>query len=92
MSRRLPPEADPAQYLELGEVAHAEPLCMQSQYAARYLDGRIQGYPNLGDVEPPIRWAGDTANYHDILIHKDDAEAFRRRVVAHLVQTGERRS
>lgn len=52
-------------------------LNTQSQYASRYVDGRIDGYPNLGKG---LRFAGDPADYHELKIHKDDLAEFVIRV------------
>lgn len=57
-------------------VAHAH-LGQQAQYASRYIDGHLEGYPNLGKG---LRFEGDPADYHSVKIHKDDIEEFVRRV------------
>lgn len=79
----------PGEYVDFGKVARE--LCgMQAQYASRLIDGRL-GSPNLG---AEIRFRGargaklDTANYHDIEIHKDDIERFVMRVLAHKQEHG----
>lgn len=64
-------------YIAFGEhVAHKR-LNQQCQYASRYIDGRIEGYPNLGEG---LRFKGETSDYHSILIHEDDVDEFVRRV------------
>jgi len=62
-------------YVEFGDVARQQ-CHEQCQYVSRYLDGR-HGYPNLGEG---IRFQGDIADYHDLLIHKDDVATFVKRV------------
>lgn len=53
----------------------------QNQYASRYVHGRIEPYPNLGEG---LRWKNrDSGNYHSILIHRDDLNEFHRRVRAY---------
>jgi hypothetical protein len=60
---------------------------MQAQYASHYVDGRHPGAPHLGKG---LRFRGtggkalDTADYHNIEIHKDDVETFVRRVLERL--------
>ncbi|MBI2589221.1 hypothetical protein HYW35_03430 [Candidatus Saccharibacteria bacterium] len=52
----------------------------QSQYAIRYLDGAIEGYPNLGrDIE----FYGDFRNYDSFGIHPKDVSTFVRRYWAY---------
>jgi len=68
-------QADLAGFVRFGDVAHRL-LNQQSQYASRYIDGKIDGYPNLGFG---LRFYGESDNYHDVRIHKDDIEEFIRR-------------
>lgn len=51
----------------------------QNQYASRYIDGRHSS-PNLGNG---LRFIGDTRNYHDIKIHKDDVARFEVRCLVY---------
>jgi len=69
-------------WVSFGKVARD--LCgMQSQYCSRYIDGRL-GSPGLGEGLRFRRKGGegslDVADYHFIEIHRDDVEAFVRRV------------
>ncbi len=78
MSGDLVPQSD---WVEFGEVAVGL-LKEQSQYASRYIDGRYDR-PNCGEG---LRFRGlggkplDTADYHDIEIHRDDIGVFVIRV------------
>ena len=54
---------------------------LQCQYGSRYITGRMQGYPNLGEG---LRFRKlDSGSYHDIEIHKDDVAEFVRRFFAY---------
>jgi hypothetical protein len=64
------------EYLDFGNLVR-EKLGMQCQYASRYLDGTIEGYPRLGEG---LRIAGSLDMYHSLLIHRDDADEFLRRM------------
>ena len=64
------PDPDPADYVPFGDVARRR-LGMQCQYAVRYLDPTR--YPDLAAT---IRWQGAIADYHDVMIHRDDVEIF----------------
>ena len=68
------PSADNTDYIPFGDVAR-DRCEQQCQYAARYLAGE-HGYPDLGS---DLRWAGDTADYHFLTIHPEDATTFVRR-------------
>ncbi len=63
-------------FVHFGVVAR-DILQQQSQYASRYVDGEIPGYPNLGEG---LRFDGHAYDYHSLAIHKDDVEEFVRRV------------
>jgi hypothetical protein len=69
-------KADENGFVVFGDVSRGE-LRKQAQYGSRYVDGVIEGYPNLGEG---LRFVGDTDNYHELLIHKDDIAEFVRRV------------
>lgn len=84
MRKERPINYDPKEYVEIGEIASSQPAPLQSQYFARYLGG-VCGDPNLGEVEPAIRWFGDTSDYHDIQIHREDAQELKRRVIQYRV-------
>lgn len=68
-------------YVDFGDVSRQQ-LGEQCQYGSRYIDGRIDGYPNLGHG---LRFKGYDSNgrinnYHDMKIHRDDVAEFVRRV------------
>ena len=63
-------------FCDFGHVSEVE-LDMQDQYASRYINGAIAGYPKLGEG---LRILGDPSNYHALKIHKDDIDEFVRRV------------
>lgn len=63
-------------YTSFGDVAR-EQLGQQCQYASRYVTGRNDDYPNLGEG---LRFKNlDDGNYHAILIHRDDIDTFVQR-------------
>jgi len=63
-------------FVRFGDVA-INYLHQQCQYCSRYVDGRIPGYPNLGK---DLRFKGESYEYHQLMIHKDDVNEFVRRV------------
>jgi hypothetical protein len=68
------PKQDP-DYINFGDYARKE-LNQQCQYASHYITG-VAGYENLGKG---LRLKKiDTGDYHDIMIHKDDAKIFKDR-------------
>lgn len=79
----MPELKDDADYVSFGDVARDQ-CNEQCQYASRYLDGR-HGFPNLGEG---IRIKGSTADYHFLLIHKDDVAEFVKRVLDYRKATG----
>ncbi len=67
-------------YVNFGDVARGR-LHQQCQYASRYINGEIEGYPNLGEG---LRFKGNPlTDYHSVLIHKDDVEEFIARYEDH---------
>lgn len=74
--RREDKTADLSEYVEFGDVARDQ-CGQQCQYAARKLCG-AHGAPDLGS---DLRWIGDTADYHFIVIHKDDVATFVARFI-----------
>lgn len=66
--------ADLSDYTDFGDVARSQ-CGQQCQYAVRHLAG-VHGSPDLGS---DLRWIGDTANYHFLVIHKDDVATFVER-------------
>lgn len=63
-------------YLNFGDLVRCK-LGLQCQYASRYVDGKIEGWDNLGEG---LRFKGNTNNWHSLRIHKDDAYEFLKRV------------
>ena len=63
-------------FVNFGDVARSL-LNQQSQYASRYVDGQLDGRPNLGK---DLRFEGSPMDYHDLKIHKDDIQEFVDRV------------
>ena len=64
----------PFGWVRFGEVAR-DRCGEEAQYAARAIDGRCD-YPHLG---AGLRFRGDPRNWHFVLIHADDVEAFVQR-------------
>jgi len=77
-------EADENGFVNFGDIARGE-LRQQSQYASRYVNGEIRGYPNLGEG---LRFEGDPLDYHSLRIHKDDITRFVERVVSYRKESG----
>lgn len=74
MKREQPSDINGPDYVYFGDVARS--LCLQQcQYAARNLAGE-HGSEDLGS---DLRWYGDTADYHNLMIHLEDGEEFARR-------------
>lgn len=67
-------EVDADGYLNFGDISRGE-LGMQSQYGSRFVSGFDR--PKLSEG---LRFLGDPNDYHELRIHKDDAEEFIRRV------------
>jgi hypothetical protein len=63
------------EWLLFGPIAR-ERCQEQCQYASRYVDGKLPGYPALGQG---LRFQGDTRDYHSLRIHRGDVEEFVRR-------------
>lgn len=80
--RREPP-ADTSDYIEFGDVARAR-CGQQCQYASRNLAGEL-GSTDLGS---DLRWYGNTADYHFLMIHREDADEFVRRMREHRITSG----
>ncbi len=78
IDRTLDRDTDTSEYVRFGDVAR-DRCGMQCQYCCRYLEGK-GGAVDLGS---DLRWLGRTATYHELLIHKDDADEFVRRVRAY---------
>jgi hypothetical protein len=78
-------EADKDGYVKLGDISRRFFKGKQSQYLSRYVDGffGVDDYPKLGEG---LRVKGDSDNYHNMKIHKDDIDEFVKRYNAHLSQ------
>ena len=76
----MPKKDEDPDYINFGDFAR-NTLGQQCQYASHYVTG-IMGYENLGIG---LRFKNvDTGDYHDIKIHKDDAEIFEKRYRRHM--------
>jgi hypothetical protein len=72
-------------FVDFGDVARGE-LQMQCQYASRYIRGRKDAEPALGEG---LRFTHmDTGCYHDIKIHRDDVSTFVQRFKRHRAEHG----
>lgn len=73
-------------------------LGQQSQYGSRYIDGRLEGYPALGEglrFSNGIGYNGemqeaDPRDYHTVRIYRDDMDEFERRYKEHVKFVTER--
>ena len=72
------------EYVDFGDVSRGE-LGLQCQYGSRYVDGKIERWPNLGEG---LRFKGNTNNYHSLKIHKDDVDEFVHRVKSYRESEG----
>ena len=72
-------ESDEEGFVKFTDIARGE-LHQQAQYASRYIDGSMEGYPNLGKG---LRIEGDPTDYYSIKIHKDDVKEFVDRVTTY---------
>ncbi|MFT7645149.1 MAG: hypothetical protein ACI9BF_000820 [Candidatus Paceibacteria bacterium] len=70
-------EADESGFVRLGDIALGEFEGLQSQYLSYYVEGRVRGYPKLGE---DIRFEGHPTDWHQLRIHRDDVEEFVSRV------------
>lgn len=67
-------------FVLFGPVARSQ-LGEQCQYASRAIEGRLEGYPSLGDG---LRFRNlGSGSYHNIRIHEDDIAEFVARYKAH---------
>jgi hypothetical protein len=67
-----------AGYVSFGDIARGR-LGEQAQYMSRYVGGQL----NKPDLSGGLRFLGDPADYHSLLIHEDDIEEFVSRVEAY---------
>ncbi len=68
-------EPDERGFVDFGDVSRGL-IGLQCQYGSRYVDGRIEGWANLGEG---LRFEGNTNNYHSLRIHRADVEEFVNR-------------
>lgn len=77
-------------YSPFGDFCRSR-LGQQCQYGSRYIDGRLEGYPNLGEGLRFNNGKGyrgetrplDARDYHAVRIHRDDMDEFERRYKAY---------
>jgi hypothetical protein len=75
------PKFNDAGYSPFGDFSRNR-LGQQCQYGSRYITGKIDGYPALGEG---LRFKNlDDDNYHAIRIHRDDMDEFECRYRAHI--------
>ena len=70
-------------YINFGDYVRKE-LNQQCQYVSRYLTGS-HGDANLGEG---LRYIGSQADYHGIMIHKDDAKIFVKQYHKYMKEIG----
>lgn len=83
------PEFNDDGYSPFGDFCRSR-LGQQCQYGSRYIDGRLEGYPNLGKDLRFNNGKGfngetrplDATDYHAVRIHRDDMDEFERRYKA----------
>lgn len=75
-------------YSPFGDFCRSR-LGQQCQYGSRYIDGRLEGYPALGEglrFNNGKPWGKtrelDASDYHAVKIHRDDMDEFERRYKA----------
>jgi hypothetical protein len=84
------PEFNDGGYSSFGDFCRSR-LGQQCQYGSRYIDGRLEGYPNLGEGLRFNNGKGyngqtrdlDASDYHSVRIHRDDMDEFERRYKAY---------
>ncbi|MFZ3482086.1 hypothetical protein [Sphingomonas sp. 3-13AW] len=84
--RIIHPEFHDGGYSRFGNFSRQR-LGQQCQYGSRYIDGKIEGYPDLGRG---LRFQNmDRSDYHSIRIHRDDMDEFERRYRAYHAARGD---
>jgi hypothetical protein len=74
------PEFHDEGYSQFGDFSR-ERLGQQCQYGSRYITGKLDNYPALGEG---LRFKNlDRGDYHSIRIHRDDMDEFERRYKAY---------
>jgi len=80
-TRIIHPEFNDGGYSPFGDFSRSR-LGEQCQYGSRYITGRIEGFPSLGEG---LRFLNaERSDYHSIRIHRDDMDEFERRYRAYL--------
>lgn len=74
------PDYNDGGYSPFGDFCRKR-LGQQCQYGSRYILGRIEGYPALGEGLRFLK--ADGGDYHQIRIHRDDMDEFERRYRAY---------
>lgn len=83
------PDFNDGGYSGFGDFCRSR-LGQQCQYGSRYIDGRLEGYPALGEGLRFNNGRGyngqirdlDASDYHAVRIHRDDMDEFERRYKA----------
>lgn len=73
--------------IRLGEALREHGVNMQTQYASRYLTGMSE-FQFGNDLRVDLTGYENGGDYHAILIHKDDAPIFCKRVNDHRAKLG----
>ena len=84
------PEFNDQGFSSFGDFCRGR-LGQQCQYGSRYIDGRLEGYPALGEGLRFNNGKGyrgetrplDASDYHSVRIHRDDMDEFERRYKAY---------
>lgn len=79
------PEFNDGGYSNFGDFCRSR-LHQQCQYGSRYIEGKLEGYPALGEglrFHNGFRYGRlfplDASDYHSVKIHRDDMDEFERR-------------
>jgi len=84
LMRIVHPDFHDGGYSSFGDFSRSR-LGQQCQYGSRYIEGKIERYPALGEG---LRFRNlDRSDYHAIRIHRDDMDEFERRYREHLSKT-----
>lgn len=68
-------QADKDGFVSFGDVSR-QLLGKQAQYGSRFVDGAFGEYPKLGEG---LRVKGNSDDYHNLKIHRDDIDEFVKR-------------
>ncbi len=81
LMRIVHPDFHDGGYSSFGDFSRSR-LGQQCQYGSRYIEGKIERYPALGEG---LRFQNlDRSDYHSIRIHREDMDEFERRYRDHL--------